>query len=104
MKDGVMPTMYESGFKARAVRLARDHRADSPSVTAVCFAVAGQLGMARAALRGWVTGLRSTTAAGRGVTTAEAEEIRRLRVEVKRLREAKEILKAASMFFAGALD
>jgi transposase-like protein len=35
---------------------------------------------------------------------AEAEEIRQLKAEVKRLREANEILKAASIFFAGELD
>ena len=35
------------------------------------------------------------------MTTAEAEEIRRLKAENKQLREANEILKAASIFFRG---
>ena len=39
-----------------------------------------------------------------GVTTAEAEEIKRLKAENKRLREANEILRRASIFFAGELD
>jgi transposase len=104
MKDGVMPKMYDSEFKARAVRLVRDHRADTPSVTAVCFAVAAQLGMSRETLRRWVTQAEVDDGPRPGVTTAEAEEIRRLKAEVKRLREANEILRAASIFFAGELD
>jgi|GEM_PF-6892319 len=43
-----------------------------------------------------------------GVTSQERdeirEEIRKLKVEVKKLHEANEILKAASDFFAGELD
>ena len=39
-----------------------------------------------------------------GVTSAEHAEIRRLRVENKRLREDVAILKAATSFFAGELD
>ncbi len=39
-----------------------------------------------------------------GVTTGDNEEIRRLRKEIKRLRESNEILKAATVFFAGELD
>jgi transposase len=73
-------------------------------VTAVCFAVAGQLGMSRETLRRWITQAEVDDGARPGVTTAEAEEIRRLKAENKRLREANEILKAASIFFAGELD
>ena len=46
-----MPKMYDSEFKARAVRLVRDHRGDYTSVTAACFAVAAHLGTARETLR-----------------------------------------------------
>ena len=99
-----MPKTYDSEFKARAVRMVRDHLPDYPSVTAVCFAVAGQLGMSRETLRRWITQAEVDDGARPGVTTAEAEEIRRLKAENKRLREANEILKAASIFFAGELD
>ena len=37
-------------------------------------------------------------------TTGEREEIRKLRREVFELRRTNEILKAASLFFAGELD
>ena len=39
-----------------------------------------------------------------GVTSESAEEIKRLKAENKRLREANEILRKASIFFAGELD
>jgi len=38
------------------------------------------------------------------LTNEEREEIRKLRREVSELRRANEILKAASVFFAGELD
>ena len=38
---------------------------------------------------------------GNGVLTAEQEEIRRLKAENKRLKMEKEILKKATVFFAG---
>jgi len=39
-----------------------------------------------------------------GPTSEELAEIKRLRLEVRDLKEANEILQAASIFFAGALD
>ena len=41
---------------------------------------------------------------GRGLSSGESAEIRRLRAEVKELRRANEILKAAPAFFAAGLD
>ena len=99
-----MPKTYDPEFKARAVRLVRDHLSDYRSVTAASRAVGAQLGVARETLRRWVAQAEIDDGARPGVTTGEAEEIRRLRAENKRLREANEILKAASIFFAGELD
>jgi transposase len=99
-----MPKTYDPEFKARAVRLVRDHLADYGSVTAASLAVGAQLGVSRGTLRRWVTQAEIDDGARPGVTSVEAEEIRRLKTENKRLREANEILKAASIFFAGELD
>jgi transposase len=54
MKDGDMPKTYDPEFKARAVRLVRDHLSDYRSVTAASRAVGAQLGVARETLRRWV--------------------------------------------------
>ena len=99
-----MPKKYDPEFKARAVRLVRDHMEDYGSVTAASVAVGTQLGVARETLRRWVAQAEVDDGARPGVTTAEAEEIRRLKAENKRLAEANAILRAASIFFAGELD
>ena len=39
-----------------------------------------------------------------GVTSVESAEVKRLKAEYKRLREDNEILRRASIFFAGELD
>src|SRR6266511_2361566 len=92
-----MPKTYDPEFKARAVRLVCDHLADYGSVTAASLAVGAQLGVARETLRRWVAQAEIDDGARPGVTSAEAEEVRRLKAENKRLREANEILKAASI-------
>ena len=99
-----MPKTYDPEFKARAVRLVRDHLSDYGSATAASFAVGAQLGVSRETLRRWVAQAEVDDGARPGVTTAEAEEIRRLKAENRRLREDVDILRAATTFFAGELD
>jgi len=99
-----MPKKYDAEFKARAVRLVRDHVGDYGSVNAASVAVGAQLGVARESLRRWVAQAEVDAGARPGVSTAEIEEIRRLKAENKRLTEANAILRAASIFFAGELD
>jgi transposase-like protein len=86
MKDGDMPKTYDPEFKARAVCLVRDHLADYGSATAASFAVAAQLGVSRETLRRWVAQAEVDDGARPGLTTAEADKLRRLRAENKRLR------------------
>jgi hypothetical protein len=60
-----MPKTYDSEFKARAVRLVRDHLADYASVTAASVAVGAQLGSrVRRCGAGWCRP-RSTMVPGR---------------------------------------
>ena len=98
-----MPKTYDPEFKARAVRLVRDHLSDYRSVTAASHAVGAQLGVSRETLRRWVAQAEIDDGARPGVTTAEAEEIRRLKAEVKRLREANETSHAPWGQAAGAV-
>jgi len=104
MKDGEMPKKYDPEVKARAVRMVREHMGDYGSVTAASVAVGAQLGIARESLRRWVAQADIDDGARPGMTSAESEEIRRLKAENKRLSEANAILRAASIFFAGELD
>ena len=86
------------------MRLVRDHLDDCGSVTAASVAVGARLGVARERLRRWVLHAEVDAGVRPGVSTAEVEEIRRLKAENKRLTEANSILRAASIFFAGELD
>ena len=86
---------YTREFKAETVRLVVEGRRGIAEV-------ARDLDLTESALRQWVR--QSEVDAGRGklgeLTTAEREELARLRREVKRLRLEREILKKAAAFFA----
>ena len=68
--------------------------------------VAADLGIHREALRKRVRLAEADAAGGRAgaLASSEREELADLRREVKELRKANEILKAASVFFAKELD
>lgn len=90
--------------RARALRMFAAHVGDYSSKTAAVEAIAPRVGVSRATLSRWVAQLEIDQGERPGTTSAEAEEIRRLRAENARLREDNEILKAATVFFAGELD
>src|SRR5436305_8852647 len=97
-------TRYPVELRERAIRLVREHRNEHSSEWAAIQSIAGKLGMTPETLRLWVR--RDEVDQGRrlGVTSAEHERIRDLEREVRELRRAKEILKAASAFCARELD
>jgi transposase len=85
---------YEDDFKAQTVRLVLD---EGKSVASV----ARDLDLTETALREWVNRARADRTGGKtGLTTAEREELARLRKENRILREEREILRKAAAFFA----
>jgi len=99
-----MPKKIDSQLKARAVRLATEHRGEYPTLTAASAAVAKQLGVGKESVRRWVLQADIDAERRDGVTSEESEEIKRLRLENRRLREDVAVLKAATSFFVGELD
>ena len=85
---------FDEDFKAQAVRLVLDEGKSIPSV-------ARDLDLTESNLRIWVARARADRTHGRtGLTTAEREELARLRKENRELRTEREILKKAAAFFA----
>ena len=99
-----MPKKIDEPLKARAVRLVMEHGSEYPSLTVACEAVARQVGVGKESVRRWVRQAEVDTGLRPGVSTAESEEIRKLKAENRRLREDVAILRAATSFFAGELD
>jgi transposase len=66
--------------------------------------VAEQLGINKETLRNWINQAEVDGGQRPGVPTAERQRIVELEREVRELRRANEILKAASAFFAAELD
>jgi transposase len=100
-----MPKQYPRELRERAVRLVIEHRGDYPTEYAAIRSIAAKLGIATAeTLRQWVRQAEVDAGQRPGMSSEESAEIRRLRAEVKELRRANEILKAASAFFAAELD
>jgi transposase len=89
---------YPDELRERGVRLALESGRPIAQV-------AKDLGIHQESLRRWVRQAEAD-AGGRAdqLTTEEREELARLRSENRELRRANEILRAASVFFAGELD
>lgn len=85
---------FTDEFKQQAVRLVLD---EGKSVTAV----ARELDLVASALGQWVKHAQADRTKGRtGLTTAEREELSRLRRELRIAQEERDILKKATAFFA----
>ena len=95
---------YPVEVRERTVRLVLDHRADYPSEWAAICSIATKSGMTAETLRRWVRQAEVDEGRRPGLSTVESEKVAELRREVRELRRANEILKAASAFFAAELD
>ena len=101
---GRQPWKIDPQLRATCVRLVREHQQEYLTLTAAVTAVARQEGVSRESVRRWLAQAEVNDGTRPGVTSEESAEVERLKAENKRLREDNEILRRASIFFAGELD
>lgn len=93
---------YPAELRERGVRLFRENRSEYSSDNAAYRAIAPKLGCSPDSLRIWCQQADRDTGERAGLTTAEKDRIKDLEREVRELRQANEILKKASAYFAQA--
>jgi transposase len=105
-KVGVMPApkKYPDEVRERAVRMVFEIREESGQQQGAIARVADRLGINRETLRNWVKQAEIDGGKRPGTSTVDSQRIAELEREVRELRRANEILKAASAFFARELD
>jgi transposase len=93
---------FSSEVRARAVRLVLEHEKDHPSRWAAISSVAAKIGCTAQSLNEWVKKAEVDSGVRGGVSTELAERLKALERENRELRQANEILRKASAYFAQA--
>ncbi len=94
---------YSPEVRARAVRMVQDHQSDYPSQWAAMTSIASKIGCSAETLRKWVRRAERDLRGGQGrMTTEEWDRLKALERENRELRQANEILRKASAYFAQA--
>ena len=98
------PSRYSPEQRAKAVRMVAEATPNYPSQWAAIKSVADKIGASAETVRKWVRRAEVDGGQRPGLTSDEADQIKRLKREVAELRRANEILKAAAAFFGAELD
>ena len=93
---------YSPEVRERAVRMVFEHQGEFDSQSAAIKSIAPKIGCGPDTLGAWVRRAETDSGQREGVTTAERDRIKALERENRQLRQANEILKKASAYFAQA--
>jgi transposase len=95
-------TKYTPEVRARAVRMVFEHRVEHASEWAAITSIASKIGCKAETLRLWVRQAQHDQGLRDGMTTDERARLKALERENRELRQANEILRKASAYFAQA--
>jgi len=93
---------FSPEVRTRAVRMLLDHESDYPSRWAATVSIAEKIGCVPQTLHEWVKKAEVDSGKRAGVPTETADRLKALERENRELRQANEILRKASAYFAQA--
>ena len=93
---------FSGEVRARAVRMVLDHEGDHASRWAAVVSIATKIGCTPQTLHDWVKKAEVDSGQRAGVSTDMTDKLKALERENRELRQANEILRKASAYFAQA--
>jgi len=93
---------YSPEFRERAIRMVREHQDEYTSKWAAIQSISAKIGCTAETLRRWIRQSQKASDEAKGSISSESERIKALEREVRELRQANEILRKASAYFAQA--
>jgi transposase len=93
---------FSAEVRERAVRMVFEHRTEHTSQWAAIASIAAKIGCTAQTLSNWVQQAERDQGKRPGASSDERERIKALEREVRELRQANEILRKASAYFAQA--